>query len=144
MADALAWVSEQKPAAIVDFATLTGAIGVALGQEAAGIFANDDELSAALTHSGQSTGERLWPFPLWDEYKDYVKGTASDLKNIGPERRAGSIVGAVFLENFVGEGLPWAHLDIAAVSLVRDERFLTTRGATGFGVRLILDYLLTS
>jgi len=141
LADALSWVSEQNPAEIVDFATLTGAIGVALGQEGGGLFSNDETLGAALVASGEETGERIWPFPMWDEYRDYVKGTISDLKNIAPERRAGSIVGAVFLQNFVTEGLPWAHLDIAAVSLVRDEKLLTVRGATGFGVRLILDHL---
>lgn len=141
LADALTYASEQNPALIVDFATLTGAIGITLGKEAAGIFTNDEDLAGALIKSGHNVGERLWPLPMWDEYKEYVKGSISDLKNISGERGAGSIVGAVFLENFVGEGIPWAHLDIAAVSLVRDDRLLTQRGATGFGVRLILDYL---
>lgn len=142
LADALAWTSEQEPALIVDFATLTGAIGIALGQEAAGIFSNDESLTSQLVASGQETGERLWPFPMWDEYKEYVKGSICDLRNIAsPDRRAGSIVGAVFLENFVGGNIPWAHLDIAAVAMVRDDRHLTARGATGFGVRLILNFL---
>ncbi len=144
LADALSWVSEQKPAAIIDLATLTGAIGIALGQEAAGIFSNDDALANALLQSGEKTGERLWRFPIWEEYRDYMKGTISDLKNIGPERRAGSIAGAIFLENFVEKGIPWAHLDIAAVALLREDRPLTARGATGFGARLLLDYLRNS
>ena len=141
LADALAWTSEQRPAAIVDFATLTGAIGIALGQEGAGLFSNDDELSEKLSASGLKTGEKIWRFPLWDDYDDYMKGTVSDLKNIGPARRAGSIGAAVFLRHFVKDEIPWAHLDIAAVSLVASEKHLTVRGATGFGVRLILDYL---
>ncbi|HEX8464092.1 MAG TPA: leucyl aminopeptidase [Abditibacterium sp.] len=141
LADALCYTCEQKPAAIVDFATLTGAIGIALGQEAAGLFSNDNALSAQLIESGNRVAERVWRFPLWEEYHEYIKGTISDLKNIGPERRAGSIAAAAFLEEFVTDGTPWAHLDIAAVSLVKTEKFLTERGATGFGVRLILDYL---
>ena len=141
LADALTWASEQKPAVIVDFATLTGAIGIALGQEGAGLFSNDDALAAQLSQSGDETGELIWRFPLWEGYDDYMKGTVSDLKNIGPARRAGSIAAAIFLRHFVGDDVPWAHLDVAAVSLVSSEKHLTQRGATGFGVRLILDYL---
>ncbi len=141
LADALAWTGEQNPSLIVDFATLTGAIGIALGQEGAGLFCNDDELAGGLERAGIATGEKIWRFPLWEEYDDYMKGTVSDLKNIGPERRAGSITAAVFLRHFVPKNVPWAHLDIAAVAHVRDARLLTERGATGFGVRLILEFL---
>ncbi len=141
LADALVWASEQKPAAIVDFATLTGAIGIALGQEGAGLFSNDDELSAQLTKSSERVGEPIWRFPLWEGYDDKMKGKISDLKNISGDRYAGSITAAVFLRHFVGEGIAWAHLDVAAVSLVKTEKHLTTLGATGFGVRLVLDYL---
>ncbi|MDQ3815531.1 MAG: leucyl aminopeptidase [Armatimonadota bacterium] len=151
LADALSYVVEQKPAAIIDFATLTGAIGIALGQEAAGLFTNDAGASTLFENgggfaqkiwqAGERTGDRVWPFPTWDEYKEHVKGSVSDLKNIGIERRAGSIAGAVFLEQFVDAGIPWAHLDIAAVSFIREDRPLTARGATGFGVRLTLELL---
>ncbi len=143
LADALSYASELQPVAILDYATLTGAVRIALGQEAAGIFANEagQELQGKTIAAGQKTGEPLWPFPMWDEYKEHVKGTISDLKNLGQERGAGSIAGAVFLENFVADSIPWCHLDIAALSLVRDERFLTQRGATGFGVRLTLELL---
>jgi leucyl aminopeptidase len=141
LADALSYACELEPEAILDFATLTGAIGIALGQEAAGIFSNNGELEVKVQAAGERVGERLWPFPMWDEYKEHVKGTVSDLKNMGLERRAGSIAGAVFLENFVSDDIPWAHLDIAAVSLLRDSRPLTARGATGFGVRLVLEFL---
>lgn len=141
LADALVWTGEQKPELIVDFATLTGAIGIALGQEGAGLFCNDDTLAQGLETAGIETGEKIWRLPLWEEYDDYMKGTCSDLKNIGPERRAGSIAAAIFLRHFVPKNVPWAHLDIAAVSHVRDARLMTERGATGFGVRLILDFL---
>ncbi len=141
LADALVWASEQKPAAIVDFATLTGAIGIALGQEGAGLFSNDDDLSAQLIASSETVGEPIWRFPLWDAYDDKMKGKISDLKNISGDRYAGSITAAVFLRHFVGEGIAWAHLDVAAVSIVKTEKHLTALGATGFGVRLVLDYL---
>ncbi len=141
LADALSYASEQNPSAIIDFATLTGAIGIALGQEAAGLFCNDDAWCERVTQAGERSGDRVWRLPLWDEYKDHVKGTVSDVKNIGIDRRAGSIAAAVFLANFVGEGIPWAHLDIASVAFIREDRPLCARGATGFGVRLLLDLL---
>ncbi len=141
LADALVWASEQKPAAIVDFATLTGAIVVALGQEGAGLFSNDDDLSAQLTQSGLTSGELIWRLPLWEGLDDSMKGKISDLRNISGDRYAGSITAAIFLRHFVGEDIPWAHLDVAAVDQVKSEKHLTTFGATGFGVRLVLDYL---
>jgi len=141
LADALSYACELKPTAIIDLATLTGAIGVALGQEAAGLFSNDDALCDKVQAAGETSGERAWRFPLWDEYRDHVKGTVSDVKNIGTERRAGSIAAAVFLEHFVADGIPWAHLDIASVAFIREDRPLVKRGATGFGVRLLLDFL---
>jgi leucyl aminopeptidase len=141
LADALSYASELKPAAIIDFATLTGAIGIALGQEAAGLFPNNQELADRIRAAGESSGDRVWPLPMWDEYKEHVKGTVSDVKNMGKDRYAGSIAGAIFLEHFVGDGIPWAHLDIAAVSFIREDRPLSQRGATGFGVRLTLELL---
>lgn len=141
LADALVWASEQNPAAIVDFATLTGAIVVALGQEGAGLFSNDDDLSAQLTQSGDRSGEPIWRLPMWEGLDDAMKGKISDLKNISGDRYAGSITAAIFLRHFVGQGIPWAHLDVAAVDQVKSEKHLTTFGATGFGVRLVLDYL---
>ncbi len=139
LADVLSYASELKPAAMIDFATLTGAIGIALGTEAAGLFSNDDELSKKVQAAGEKSGDRVWPFPLWDEYKDHMKGRNSDLKNTGIERRAGSISAASFLQNFVGEDIPWAHVDIAAVALLREDKPLSAYGATGFGVRLALE-----
>ena len=141
LADALVWASEQKPSAIVDFATLTGAIVIALGQEGAGLFSNDDDLSAQLTRCGNDVGEPIWRLPMWEGLDDSMKGKISDLKNISGDRYAGSITAAIFLRHFVGEDIPWAHLDVAAVDQVKSEKHLTTYGATGFGVRLVLDYL---
>jgi leucyl aminopeptidase len=139
LADVLSYASELKPAAIVDFATLTGAIGIALGSEAAGLFSNDGDLSAKVQAAGEKSGERVWPFPMWDDYKEHIKGKNSDIKNIGKERRAGSISAAIFLQHFVGENIPWAHVDIAAVALLREDKPLSAYGATGFGVRLALE-----
>lgn len=141
LADVLCYACEHSPSAIIDFATLTGAIGIALGTEAAGLFSNDDEFSAKIQKAGQKTHERVWPFPMWDDYKDHIKGKNSDIKNIGIERRAGSISAAAFLENFVTPGTPWAHIDIAAVAYLREDRPLSAFGATGFGVRLALELI---
>lgn len=141
LADALSYGSELKPRLIVDFATLTGAMKIALGTEAAGVFCNDADLEARVIAAGQRSGDRVWPFPMWPEYKSYVKGTISDLKNIGPERTAGSICGAVFLQHFVGEGIPWAHVDIAAVANIHEDKGVHQPGATGFGTGLALSLL---
>lgn len=141
LADVLSYASELSPSAIIDFATLTGAIGIALGNEAAGLFSNDDPLTEQIRKAGEKSGERVWPFPMWDEYKEHVKGKSSDLKNIGQERRAGSISAAAFLENFVADEIPWAHVDIAAVAYLREDRPLSAYGATGFGVRLAIELL---
>jgi leucyl aminopeptidase len=141
LADVLSFASELNPVAIVDFATLTGAIGIALGSEAAGLFSNDDALSEKVRAAGDATGERVWPLPMWDDYKDHVKGMVADIKNVGKERRAGSISAAIFLQHFVGEGIPWAHIDIAATAYGREDRPLSAGGATGFGARLALELL---
>lgn len=144
LADALVWTGEQNPSCIVDLATLTGAIGTALGQEGAGLFSNDDALSDALSTAGELSDEKIWRLPLWEEFDDAMKGDYSDLKNISGNRYAGSIVAAIFLRHFVPENTPWAHLDIAAVSLVTKEKHLTQKGATGFGVRLLLNWIAGS
>ncbi len=141
LADALSYASELKPRMMLDFATLTGAIGIALGQHAAGLFCNDDELAAQLSEAGDRSGDRVWRLPIWEEYRDSMKGNISDLKNITGDRYAGSITAAIFLEKFVGDDIPWAHLDIATIAAVKEDRPLSQRGATGFGVRLVIDWL---
>jgi len=139
LGDALAYARQRHPQAIIDLATLTGACVVALGPFAAGLFANNDRLLEQLRAAGERTGERLWPLPLWPEYKDKIKSDVADIKNIGG-REGGAITAAVFLERFVGD-VPWAHLDIAGTAWITEERPYLAKGATGFGVRLVLDLL---
>lgn len=138
LADALAYVARFEPAAVVDLATLTGAIGIALGAQAAGLFANDETLSQALLSASQSSGERLWPMPMWDEYNDAIKSNVAEVKNSGGKAN-GVSTSAKFIEHFT-EGYPWAHLDIARVAWTTEEReALNPKGATGFGVRLLVE-----
>lgn len=140
LADALAYtVKNLKPSRIIDFATLTGAIVIALGEEAAGMMSNDDHLAADLMKAGEATHERVWRLPLYSEYKKMLKSNVADLKNIGG-RAAGSITAALFLEEFVGK-TPWAHVDIAGTAFLSDEREYLPKDATGTGIRLMIEYL---
>jgi len=141
LADALAWAAEQKPAEIVDFATLTGACVVALGSQASGLLGNNDDLIEALKVAGDASGDRVWQLPLYEEYQEQIKSEIADIKNIGG-KEAGTITGACFLSRFVGE-TPWAHLDIAGTAWDMKGSDLAAKGATGAGVRLTLDYLLS-
>jgi len=129
-----------KPRCIIDLATLTGGVVIALGNSAAGIFANDATLEKDLIEAGKRTHERLWPLPMWDEYFDLLKGDDSDFKN-SAGREAHAIQGAVFLKQFVDPKIPWAHLDIAGTADVEKDTPYCPKGATGFGVRLLVDYL---
>ena len=124
---------------IVDFATLTGACVVALGDFAAGLFSNDDALSEKIRAAGERTGERCWPLPLWPEYRDKIKSDVADHKNTGG-RYGGAITAAAFLERYAGQ-TQWAHVDIAGTAWATDERPYFAKGATGFGVRLMIDLL---
>ncbi len=138
LADALAYVARFQPKAVVDLATLTGAIGIALGQQAAGLFGNHDDLQNALMAASNESGERLWPMPMWDEYMEVIKSDMAEVKNSGG-RAGGVSTSAKFIEHFT-EGYPWAHLDIANVAWTTTERdALNPKGATGFGVRLLVD-----
>ncbi len=141
LADAL-WYAQQKfkPKAIIDLATLTGAILVALGQERAGLFCNDDELAGRLTAAGDAVNEKLWRFPLDREYDRHIESRIADMKNVGSGRYAGSIAGAKLLERFI-DGIPWAHLDIAGVTWRTRGRPLVPPGGTAFGVRLLDRYV---
>ena len=141
LADVLWYAQDRfKPRAMVDLATLTGAVIVALGKEQAGLFATDDDLAKRLTEAGKETGERLWRLPLGKAYDKHVKSDIADLKNVGRGREAGSTAGAVFLQAFTN-GVPWAHLDIAGVAWAGRDLPLAPKGATGFGVRLLDRYL---
>ena len=117
LADALWYVQEEfNPKAIVDLATLTGAIITALGHEYAGIFSNDDDLNDGLIAAGKKAAEPLWRFPLGDAYDKDIDSPVADMKNIGSAGKAGSITAAQFLQRFVKKGTPWAHLDIAGMA----------------------------
>jgi leucyl aminopeptidase len=137
LCDALYWAQEQyDPARIVDFATLTGAMMIALGSEHGGLFANDDALAEQLLASGKAVGDKLWRFPLSAEYDKLIDSPIADMKNIGP-RFAGSITAAQFLQRFVRKGTPWAHCDIAGMVWADKPGRTWDKGATGYGVRLI-------
>ncbi len=141
LADALAYTAEKKPQAIIDLATLTGAVIIALGHYRIGLFSNDDKVSNALFNAGEKTFERVWRMPLDREYIDMNKADFADVKNIGSETgEAGSITAAAFLHEFIGD-VPWAHLDIAGVDNISEKHAYLSRGATGMGVRLVTEAL---
>ena len=137
LADALTWCDRQGAERIVDVATLTGAIMVALGSTYAGLFANDDDWAAEVERAGSVVGELAWRMPLHREYEELTRGTYADLSNSGTKREAGAIYAAEFLEEFV-EGAIWAHLDIAGTSWEVDREYYG-KGATGFGTRLLVE-----
>ncbi|WP_224982769.1 leucyl aminopeptidase [Geomonas agri] len=140
LCDALHFARQQfKPAAMVDLATLTGACVVALGHEASGLMGNDQRLVDALKRAGDETGERVWPLPLWEEYGEVMKSDVADLKNAG-SRDGGAISAGWFLKQFVGD-TRWAHLDIAGTAWNDKARPYGPKGATGVGVRLLLEFL---
>ncbi|MDR3634687.1 MAG: leucyl aminopeptidase [Isosphaeraceae bacterium] len=136
LADALSYAAERKPARILDFATLTGACIVALGTRVAGLFGNDDAFCAEILAACRESGERAWRLPLDDDYKDLLKSTVADLKNVGG-KWAGAITAAKFLEQFVG-AVPWAHLDIAGPSWADSESSARDAGGTGCFVRTLI------
>ena len=141
LSDALTYAStELNPRAIIDLATLTGGVVTALGKVRAGLMSNNDQLAEALTAAGERSDERLWRLPLDDEYFDLIKGVDSDLRNSAGKPLASSIVGGIFLKQFVLNDIPWAHIDIAGMAMVEKGANGGT-AATGFGVRLVLDYL---
>ncbi len=137
MADALALASELQPRAIVDLATLTGACMVALGNKIFGVMANDDGLAEAVLQAASRAGERAWRLPLPEDYKKQIESEVADIKNIG-SRYGGALTAGLFLQEFVGEGIPWAHLDIAGPARSESEEFEIPKGGTGVGVRTLL------
>jgi len=139
LADALAYACRYKPAVIVDIATLTGACGIALGNEASGMLGNNDAFKQKLREAGEKTGERVWELPLWDAYHDQIKSDIADMKNTGG--RTGSVITAAALLSKFVQKYPWVHLDIAATSWTEKDRPYTPKGATGVGVRLLTQFL---
>jgi leucyl aminopeptidase len=140
LADALSYASTLKPDAIIDMATLTGACVVALGTEISGIFTRDAVLRDSLMEAGKKEGEKLWPLPLDEDYRDLIKSDIADMKNSGG-RWGGAITAGLFLQEFVGKGLKWAHLDIAGPCIVESDKPYRPAGGTGVMVRTLLRFL---
>jgi leucyl aminopeptidase len=136
LADALAWAIEQGADRVIDMATLTGAVLIALGSTYAAVISNDDALASEIAAAGEESGELVWRLPLHPEYKEMMKGTVADLSNLGSKREAGTITAASFLEEFVGE-TPWAHIDIAGTAWDVNRAY-TGKGGSGYGVRLLV------
>ena len=139
LADALSYAQGLNPAAIVDCATLTGSVVIALGEHAAAVFSTDEDLVAELRQAGDRSGERCWPLPLWDDYRRQIDSEVADLVNVGG-RSAGSITAACFLKEFVGE-CRWAHLDIAGTAYGEGKLSYQRKGAAGFPTRLLVDWV---
>ena len=141
LCDAITWAQKEfSPKTIVDLATLTGAMVITLGHEYAGIFANDDALAASLIKAGEASGDKLWRQPLGEAYDRLIDSPIADMKNVGP-REAGSITAAQFIKRFVDDGVAWAHLDIAGMAWSDKPKTGFDKGATGFGVRLLDQYV---
>lgn len=140
LADALAWGNKEfKPSRIIDLATLTGGVVVTFAEEVTGLMSNNEALAKKLQEASERTFERVWPLPLYDEFKDLLKSDIADMKNCGP-KGASSIKGGIFLKEFVGD-TPWAHLDIAGTAFLDAEKRYLPKGATGVGIRLLVDFL---
>ncbi len=137
LCDALTWVQKEfQPARIIDLATLTGAIIISLGHEHGGLFSNNDKLADDILGAGKASGDKMWRFPLAPEYDKLIESPIADMKNVGP-RWGGSITAAQFLQRFIENDTPWAHLDIAGMVWADKPGATWDKGATGFGVRLL-------
>lgn len=138
LADALSWSRRYDPAAVIDVATLTGAVVIALGHQATGLMGNDGDLIDEVRGAGQRVGERCWPLPLWDEYREQLDSQVADIKNVGG-RAAGSITAGYFLKEFV-DGVPWVHLDIAGTAYRDEASPYLRKGPTGVPTRLLIEW----
>ena len=142
LADIISYGCEiYKPKVVIDFATLTGAIVVALGQHYAGLYSNDDKLAQTLYEAGISTNEKVWRMPLHNDYDKELDSPFVDLKNIGAGRYGGATTAAQFLQRFVPKNTKWAHLDIAGTTWKNGGDTMNNKGATGFGLTLIADFI---
>jgi leucyl aminopeptidase len=142
LADALCWACEvEKPAYIIDLATLTGGVVVALGSTYCGMFCEDDALRARVEAASATSGERVWRLPMHKEYRDMMKSPVADIVNSNPNRKAHPIQGAAFLSFFVEEKVPWCHLDIAGVHESDGDSGPFIKGPTGWGARLLAELL---
>ena len=140
LADALAWACRHiKPTTVIDIATLTGGVVVALGEWCAGLWCGDRPLRSRVQDAGDASGEQVWRMPLWKEHRDFMRARHADLWNSGPKRDGHPIQGAAFLSFFVDENLPWAHIDIAGPATSDTKTDLCAAGPTGFGARLLTE-----
>jgi leucyl aminopeptidase len=139
LADALSYARRYEPSAVIDCATLTGACVVALGSHASGLMGNDEDLIAEVEAAGETSGERAWPLPLFNEYTEQIKGDTADIKNSGG-RGGGALTAGAFLQEFAD--YPWAHLDIAGTAYGKKGNAYTTRGGTGVPTRLLVEFLI--
>ncbi|MAG91687.1 hypothetical protein CMO83_03360 [Candidatus Woesearchaeota archaeon] len=140
LADGLAYAAEQKPQAIFDIASLTGAARIVLGNVGSPFMSNDPKLSDRLKKASDRSLEKIWELPLWEEYDEDIKGDIADIKNIGNNGDAGTIIGGMFLKHFVDD-LPWAHIDIGETVFAKAEKGIIIKGATGASVRLMVEML---
>jgi len=138
LCDGLAYARRYKPAFLVDVATLTGACIVALGDRVGGVMGNREDLVEEVRRIGMEVGDKLWPLPLWDFYFEDLKSDVADFKNVGT-RKAGCVIGGMFLKQFVDDETPWVHLDIAGPAWADKDQPTAVRGATGFGVRTLVE-----
>jgi leucyl aminopeptidase len=142
LADGIGYVvKNHQPRAVIDIATLTGSIIMALAYEATGLFTNDDALHTQLKAAGEATGERVWRFPTWDAYAGAIKSDIADVRNVGKEK-GDAITAAMFLKSFAGN-TPWVHLDIAGSSFIHEDKPYRPKGSTGVGVRMLIHWLET-
>jgi leucyl aminopeptidase len=142
LADGLAYACDKDdPAYIVDLATLTGGVVVALGSTFCGLFCEDDALRARVEKAAEASGERVWRLPMHAEYRDMMKSPIADILNSNPNRKAHPIQGAAFLSYFVKDNVPWCHLDIAGVHVAESDSGAFVKGSTGWGVRILADLL---
>ena len=139
LADALAYAVGLSPAAMIDCATLTGAVVIALGHHAAAVMGNDEGLMDELISAGESSGERCWPLPLWDDYREQLDSEAADMMNVGG-RPGGAITAGLFLKEFVGD-VAWAHLDVAGTAYGDGKLSYQRKGAYGFPTRLLVQWV---
>jgi leucyl aminopeptidase len=143
LADAIAYARKEiKPDEIVDIATLTGACSIALGSLCAGAMSNNAALEARVIAAGARAGERFWPLPLIDEYREGLRSDVADLRNTGP-RPGGAITAGLFIREFAGD-TPWVHLDIAGVAFTDKELPYAAKGGVGFGARTLIEYVLAA
>ena len=142
LADALSLASEDKPAAVIDLATLTGACVVALGEKIAGLMGNNDSWCEQVHNAADRVGERVWALPLPADYRRGIDSPIADMKNVGP-REGGALTAGLFLEEFVADDTPWVHLDIAGPAFLGADDGYLTKGGTGFGVRTLVELAAT-